>query len=276
MAETRFGEGIALNCGFDLGAKQLLDNRSVVASKDALEAIPNYQRASGLLVWVEGEKRLYAWDEAGKAFVKVCGCDGLEEAIGALSADVANAQKSVTEMSDTIDSHTSQISDLELVVQKSSKIVLTNNRGVTMAISVKDNVQTPDLVIGCYSIALNTSSVTIGGTCTAAKFITSSDARLKDVDEERPDYSVEDITSIPILFYRLKADEADAPRQIGVLAQDVREKFPEMVDEVGDGYLGVDYSRFGLLAIQAAKKLHERMVALEKRVAELEGANADK
>lgn len=81
MAETRFGEGIALNCGFDLGAKQLLDNRSVVASKDALEAIPNYQRASGLLVWVEGEKRLYAWDEAGKAFVKVCGCDGLEEAI---------------------------------------------------------------------------------------------------------------------------------------------------------------------------------------------------
>lgn len=274
MAETQYGKGIALNCGFDLGAKTLLDSRSIVADAAALESFPAYQRAAGLLVWVEDEKKLVAW--SGTEWVDVCGGEDAESKISALSADVADAQKSVTAMEDTVKSHTTSISDLKFVVQKRSKLVLTNNRGVTMAISVKDDVATPDLVIGCYSIALNTSSVKMTGTCTAAKFITSSDARLKDVDEERPDYSVEDITSIPILFYRLKADEADAPRQIGVLAQDVREKFPEMVDEVGDGYLGVDYSRFGLLAIQAAKKLHERMVALEKRVAELEGANADK
>ncbi len=74
----------------------------------------------------------------------------------------------------------------------------------------------------------------------------------------------------------MKTDEEGAMRQIGVIAQDVREKFPEMVDDVGDGFLGVDYSRFGLLAVHAVKKLQERIEALENRVAELEATAGDK
>ena len=63
MAEiNQFGKGIALNCGFDLGAQQLLDSRSIVADRTELEAIPNIRRANGLLVWIQDKKKLVAWD----------------------------------------------------------------------------------------------------------------------------------------------------------------------------------------------------------------------
>lgn len=74
MAEiNQFGKGIALNCGFDLGAQQLLDSRSIVADRTELEAIPNIRRANGLLVWIQDEKKLVAWDEPNSAWVEVSG-----------------------------------------------------------------------------------------------------------------------------------------------------------------------------------------------------------
>lgn len=73
MAETRFGDGIALNCGFDLGAKSLLDSRSIEKDAAELDAIPDIRRANGLLVWVQDEKKHVAWDEPGQAWVEVSG-----------------------------------------------------------------------------------------------------------------------------------------------------------------------------------------------------------
>lgn len=80
MAEiNQFGKGIALNCGFDLGAQQLLDSRSIVADRTELEAIPNIRRANGLLVWIQDEKKLVAWDEPNSAWVEVSGGFNSEE-----------------------------------------------------------------------------------------------------------------------------------------------------------------------------------------------------
>lgn len=75
MAETinQFGKNIAMNCGFDLGAKSLLDSRSIVKDAAELDAIPDIRRANGLLVWVQDEKKLVAWDEPGQAWVEVSG-----------------------------------------------------------------------------------------------------------------------------------------------------------------------------------------------------------
>ncbi len=75
MAETinQFGKNIAMNCGFDLGAKSLLDSRSIVKDAAELDAIPDIRRANGLLVWVQDEKKLMAWDEPGHAWVEVSG-----------------------------------------------------------------------------------------------------------------------------------------------------------------------------------------------------------
>lgn len=75
MTETinQFGKNIALNCGFDLGAKSLLDSRSIVKNAAELDAIPDIRRANGLLVWIQDEKKLVAWDEPGQAWVEVSG-----------------------------------------------------------------------------------------------------------------------------------------------------------------------------------------------------------
>lgn len=77
MAETatttinQFGKGIALNCGFDLGAKSLMDSRCLVKDETELNAIPDIRRANGLLVWVQDTQKLMAWDEPNSKFVEV-------------------------------------------------------------------------------------------------------------------------------------------------------------------------------------------------------------
>lgn len=77
MAETstttinQFGKGIALNCGFDLGAKALMDSRCLVKDETELNAIPDIRRANGLLVWVQDTQKLMAWDEPNSKFVEV-------------------------------------------------------------------------------------------------------------------------------------------------------------------------------------------------------------
>lgn len=77
MADTinQFGKGIALNCGFDLGAKTLLDSRCVVKDKEELEAIPDIQRANGLIVWVQDDKKLMVWDEPNSQWQQVMDSD---------------------------------------------------------------------------------------------------------------------------------------------------------------------------------------------------------
>ena len=98
MTETinQFGKNIALNCGFDLGAKSLLDSRSIVKDAAELDAIPDIRRANGLLVWVQDEKKLVAWDEPGQAWVEVSGGkfdsteieEKIEELESKVSADI--------------------------------------------------------------------------------------------------------------------------------------------------------------------------------------------
>ena len=56
-------------------------------------------------------------------------------------------------------------------------------------------------------------------------------------------------------------------RQMGVIAQELREVFPDLVREGPDGFLTVDYA--GLLApvIEALKELDARLSAIEQRIA---------
>ncbi|MDH3649649.1 MAG: tail fiber domain-containing protein, partial [Saprospiraceae bacterium] len=63
----------------------------------------------------------------------------------------------------------------------------------------------------------------------------------------------------------------------GFLAQEIQQVFPELVREMDNGYLGIDYSKFSILAIQAIKEqqalietLLERQEQLENRLQALE------
>ena len=112
MAEiNQFGKGIALNCGFDLGAQQLLDSRSIVADRTELEAMPDIRRANGLAVWIQDEKKLVVWDEPNSAWVEVSGDTSNIEQI---ASDLEALELRVNANGDTIYDLKTQISEIEV------------------------------------------------------------------------------------------------------------------------------------------------------------------
>lgn len=101
---NQFGKNIALNCGFDLGAKSLLDSRSIVKDAVELDAIPDIRRANGLLVWIQDEKKLVAWDEPGQAWVEVSGdkfdSTEIEERLQNLDSELNNLGENIRSFED--------------------------------------------------------------------------------------------------------------------------------------------------------------------------------
>ena len=65
-------------------------------------------------------------------------------------------------------------------------------------------------------------------------------------------------------------------RQIGLIAQEVREVAPEVVQDCGDGYLSVDYGRLTPVIVQAVKDLRaEKNAEIDRLTCENEALRAD-
>lgn len=98
---------------------------------------------------------------------------------------------------------------------------------------------------------------------TAVAFYQSSDERLKNIKSE---LSVENcyklINDCSTIIYSLKTDEKDQ-NQIGMIAQQVKEIMPEVVQE-SNGYYSINYSRLSVVALNLIKDLSERIIELEK------------
>lgn len=95
----------------------------------------------------------------------------------------------------------------------------------------------------------------------------SDGALKKDIVEAEP--VLDRLLQVPVRRYRWKTDPADARRSLGVVAQEVRPLFPELVGtyqdpETGERVLTVAYTDFGLLAVKALQELkaaHDRELA---------------
>ena len=61
-----------------------------------------------------------------------------------------------------------------------------------------------------------------------------------------------------------RAGSEQLRQQIGFIAQEVQEVFPELVSTRPDGYLGVQYSRFVPLMIEALKDMDSRIRRIEE------------
>lgn len=101
-------------------------------------------------------------------------------------------------------------------------------------------------------------------------FIDSSDKRLKMVLGDVSN-TLEAINSIHVVRFQFINDETHSIN-IGVIAQDVQTVYPEIISESGDemNYLGVNYSRLGVIALQACKELHSLHKSLDTRVSTIE------
>jgi hypothetical protein len=108
-----------------------------------------------------------------------------------------------------------------------------------------------------------------GSVYAAEGFYEESDERLKNFANPI-DIDLDKLAALRKAYFTWKKDGDDAKLNIGVSAQEVQSLFPEVVTELEDGYLNVDYTKLSVVALAAIDKLHENQKALEDRIAKLE------
>jgi len=115
--------------------------------------------------------------------------------------------------------------------------------------------------------ASNSGQINANG-ASAAAFGSFSDERLKENIVNLPSQLSNILALRPVEF-----DYKDGTgHQLGFIAQEVQQIFPDLVGE-SDGFLTLtDMNKNDARLIKAFQELHDKVVALEERVAELEGA----
>lgn len=105
------------------------------------------------------------------------------------------------------------------------------------------------------------------GKIKATTFSATSDIRLKD---NIKDYnSKKSILDIPIKSFTFKNDE-EQKTQIGIMAQDLKEVEPLLVDEEKDGYYSIKESKLVYLLLEQLQKEHKKTEELTRRIENLE------
>jgi hypothetical protein len=95
-----------------------------------------------------------------------------------------------------------------------------------------------------------------------------SDERLKqDIIDAGP--QLEELRGLEVKKYRFK-DEPEAPLQIGLIAQDVLDVKPGLVQEGSDGYMSIRYSVLVPILVKAVQELADKVDSLEQRIEDLE------
>jgi hypothetical protein len=95
-----------------------------------------------------------------------------------------------------------------------------------------------------------------------------SDERLKqDIIDAGP--QLEELRDLEVKKYRFK-DEPEAPLQIGLIAQDVLDVKPGLVQEGSDGYMSIRYSVLVPILVKAIQELADKVDSLEQRIEDLE------
>lgn len=67
------------------------------------------------------------------------------------------------------------------------------------------------------------------------------------------------------VVYKLKGDDKE---QIGMIAQEVEEWFPEIVTTDEDGYKSLDYSRLTVICLRLIKDLYDKVSSLNSYINE--------
>ena len=121
--------------------------------------------------------------------------------------------------------------------------------------SLRSNI----LEISKTKLQLNGTGYASGG------FHQSSDIRKKEIVSEIDlDKAYDLIDKCKTIIYTLK-DDPTAKAQIGVIAQEVQEFFPEIVSVDQYGFLSLDYAKLTVVILKVLKDLIKRVVALENK-----------
>jgi hypothetical protein len=128
----------------------------------------------------------------------------------------------------------------------------------------------------------NTGSyrLTISGTCYATQFYVPSDIRLKN-DIQPLDNTLEKIMKLRGVTFKYNND-ASGKKQIGFIAQELEQIFPELVTTGEDGFKGVSYANITAVLLEGIKQqqkqiedLNDRLTAIEKKTGTIQTSGFD-
>lgn len=108
-----------------------------------------------------------------------------------------------------------------------------------------------------------TGNVTVNGNVDATNFNSTSDARLKS-DIVKIENALDKIKKISGYTFKHNSEVTDK-RSAGVLAQEVKPDFPEVVVGSGETYYGVNYDGMIAFLIEAIKELDEKIESLKAK-----------
>jgi hypothetical protein len=135
-----------------------------------------------------------------------------------------------------------------------------------------------------YKVGVGTGNpaftLDVAGQVHATAFLTSSDMRFK-ADIEPIDNALDKIMRLNGVYFKwnhlhrdvLKRSSTKA-KQVGLIAQEVKEVIPEIVsewkDKGADDYLAVDYSRLVAVLVEAVKEQQKKVEALQEQLGALQ------
>lgn len=126
------------------------------------------------------------------------------------------------------------------------------------------NSDTAKVTLQYVDVESNSNITTTGSISAAQGFYETSDIRKKNVIDELPlDKAYELINNCQSIIYTLK-DNTDK-QQIGLIAQEVQQYFPEVVSENEDGYLSLDYAKLTSVIFRVLKDVIDRLNKLENK-----------
>lgn len=107
---------------------------------------------------------------------------------------------------------------------------------------------------------------TVGKMQAANGFFETSDSRLKTIKSNIDTTSAIDfIKFVKVVNFNWKSDTSEEPKNnIGLIAQDVEQYYPEFVSTNDDGYKSIDYAKLCTVLIPVLKDLITRVEKLEK------------
>ncbi|MFY0599770.1 MAG: tail fiber domain-containing protein [Cyclobacteriaceae bacterium] len=203
--------------------------------------------------------------------VNVFGSNGIDSRVTAGVVDLSGDESGYVRLSSTISGNAVQI--------ESSGISVGENPYTDGTVINYDGLGGP--IFEMYaattqtiSIDGNSGSINASGSITADQLfstdgsVSSSDKRLKK-NIKPLENALENTRKLQGVSYKWKDENKSQETQIGVIAQELEEVYPEFVHTKEDGIKGVNYAHMVAILIEALKELDAKVSALETENKEL-------
>jgi len=100
-------------------------------------------------------------------------------------------------------------------------------------------------------------------------YIQPSDEELKKNVEQLNESILDKVLQLQPKYYQYKDSKYKERKNLGFIAQEVQELFPEIVYESDNKQLGLSYSDFGILAIKAIQEMNRKELEQDKTIKQI-------